>query len=68
MYAYSLAQKCALVFDVSGAPVAFKTWCGHQYWVGIICPPPLVEIGLRWLPKLGVDKSHAHRRASIIQP
>ena len=23
----------------SGAPVAFKTWCGHQYRVGIICPP-----------------------------
>ena len=20
-------------------PVAFKTWCGHQYRVGIICPP-----------------------------
>ena len=38
----------------SGAPVAFKTWCGHQYRMGIIFPPPLVEIGLRWLPKLGV--------------
>ena len=21
------------------ASVAFKTWCGHQYRVGIICPP-----------------------------
>ena len=52
---------------VTGAPVAFKTWCGNQYRVGIICPP-LVEIGLRWLPKLGVDTSprpHAHRRACI---
>ena len=47
----------------AGAPVAFKTWCGHQYREGIIC---LVEIGLRWLPKLGVDTSprpHVHRRA-----
>ena len=24
----------------TGAPVAFKTWCGHDYRVGIICPPP----------------------------
>ena len=23
----------------TGAPVAFKTWCGHKYRVGIICPP-----------------------------
>ena len=23
---------------IEGAPVAFKTWCGHQYRVGIICP------------------------------
>ena len=48
----------------SGALAAFKTWCGHQYRVGIICPP-LVEIGLRWLPKLGVDTSprpHVHMR------
>ena len=22
----------------SGAPVTFKTWCGHQYRDGIICP------------------------------
>ena len=22
----------------AGAPVAFKTWCGPQYRVGIICP------------------------------
>ena len=27
------------VIVYSGAPVAFKTWCGHQYMVGIICPP-----------------------------
>ena len=53
------AQHCVMI-------QAFKTWCGHQYGVGIICPPPLVEIGLMWLPKLGVDLSprpHAHRRA-----
>ena len=25
---------------VTGAHVDFKTWCGHQYRVGIICPPP----------------------------
>ena len=34
-------------------------WGGHNL-------PPMVEIGLRWLPKLGVDMSprpHAHRRA-----
>ena len=41
----------------SGAPMAFKTWLGHEYMVGIICPP-LVGIGLRWLPKLGVDSVH----------
>ena len=31
--------------------------------------PPLVGIGFRWLPKLGVDTSprpHAHRRACYI--
>ena len=22
----------------AGVPMAFKTWCGHQYRVGIICP------------------------------
>ena len=27
------------VHDIAGAPVAFKTWCRHQYGVGIICPP-----------------------------
>ena len=45
-------------------PVAFKTWCGHQYRVGIISPPPPVEIGLEWLRKLGVDTSpcpHTYR-------
>ena len=26
-------------FDITGAPVAFKTWRGHHYMVGIICPP-----------------------------
>ena len=34
------------ILGIAGAPVAFKTWCGHYYRVGIICPP-LVEIGLR---------------------
>ena len=34
---------------ITGAPVAFKTWCAHQYRV----------VGLRWLPKLGVENSHA---------
>ena len=29
----------AFWFTFSGAPVAFKTWCGHPYRVGIICPP-----------------------------
>ena len=24
---------------ITGASVAFKTWCGHQYRVGIISPP-----------------------------
>ena len=28
----------------TGAPVAFKTWCGHQYRVGIICPPRLRQV------------------------
>ena len=27
------------ILGIAGAPVAFKTWCGHQYCVGIICPP-----------------------------
>ena len=58
-----------LLLGSSGAPGAFKTWCGDQYRVGITFPPPLVEIGLRWLPKLGVDTSsrpHAHRRACLV--
>ena len=53
---------------ITGGPVAFKIWFGHQHRVGIICPP-LVEIGLGWLPKLGVDTSprpHAHRRVCIM--
>ena len=25
--------------ELAGAPVAFKTWWGHQYMLGIICPP-----------------------------
>ena len=57
-------MKCWTV--LTGTPVAFKTWCGHQYRVGIICLLWLRYIGLRWLPKLGVDTSsrpHAHRRA-----
>ena len=28
-----------LAAQEAGAPVAFKTWCGHQYRGGIICPP-----------------------------
>ena len=47
--------------DLSGVTAAFK------YRVGIICPP-LVEIVLRWLPKLGVDMSprpYAHRCACL---
>ena len=36
---------------------------GHHYVVGIICPP-LVGIGIRWLPKLRVDqRPHVHRGA-----
>ena len=62
---WSHQNVCKSLVEInSGAPVAFKTWCGHQYRVGIICPP-LVEIGLRWLPKLGVDTSprpHVHMR------
>ena len=49
----------------TGTPVAFKTWWGQQYMVGIICLPP-IGIGLRWQQKLGVDTSprpHAYRRA-----
>ena len=48
--------------------------CGFQNLVGTWVYgghnlPPLVGIGLRWLPKLGVDTSprpHAHRRARLI--
>ena len=50
------------MYIYAGVPVAFKTLCGHNL-------PPLVEIGLRWLPKLGVDASprpHAHRRACCL--
>ena len=64
-FKYSYMNPNASINAVSGAPVVFKSWCGHQYRVGIISPPP-VEIGLGWLPKLGVDMSprpHAHRRA-----
>ena len=31
------------IFMYSGAPVAFKTWCGHQYRVGRICLPPWLK-------------------------
>ena len=50
---------------------AFRRAYGFQNLVGTSVygghdMPPLVGIGLRWLPKLGVDTSprpHAHRRA-----
>ena len=28
-----------LFIVIAGVPVAFKTWRGHQYMVGILCPP-----------------------------
>ena len=48
-------------FALAGAPVAFKTWCGRTYRVGIICPP-----GRDRVPQLVVDTSpypHANGRA-----
>ena len=52
-----------------GMPVAFKTWWGQQYMVGIICPPT-VGIGLRWQPKLGVAEypyHYVHRPVRIVR-
>ena len=50
----------------SGTLVAFKTWWG-QHWDGIICRRmPLVEIGLRWLPKIGGDQSPCPLLAYLI--
>ena len=53
--------------------VLFRRACGFPNLVGTsvygghnLPPPPLVGIGLRWLPELGVDTSprpYAHRRA-----
>ena len=54
---YNVHNRAVGRSENSGVPVLFV---GHNL------PPPLVEIGLRWLPKLGVDMSsrpHAHRRA-----
>ena len=53
------------ILYITGAPVAFKTWWGHQYRVGIYCP--------HWLRGLkggcqNLDTSscpHAHWRACI---
>ena len=36
---YKLFIKDNFVLS-AGVPVAFKIWCGHQYRVGIIAPPP----------------------------
>ena len=63
-----LPMQVVLIRAMSGAPVAFKTWCGHQYirWAQ---SAPLVEVGLKWLPKLGVNTSprpHAHRRTWML--
>ena len=49
------------ISELTGVPVALTTIDGD-----ISIGAPLVEIGLRWLPKLGMDTSpcpHAHRRA-----
>ena len=68
----TLTKKSLFHYVVSpGAPVAFKTWWGHQYMVGIICPHPSPgwnRVLKSWRPKLGVDTSprpHAHRRARL---
>ena len=44
--------------NLPGPPRRILASQGPQYRVGIICPP-LVEIGLRWLPKLDKDQSLA---------
>ena len=60
-------KKCCCR-TIAGVPVDFKTWWGHQYMMGIISPPPLVGIGIKWLQKIGRDQfpcSHAHRCTCI---
>ena len=41
---YNFDRVCTLFYTLmalyhSGAPVAFKTCWGHEYMVGILCPP-----------------------------
>ena len=37
----------------SGPTERFKSWLGYPYMMGMICPPPLVGIKVRYLPKFG---------------
>ena len=55
IYRLIMKEKLGIYVRVSRRILASQ---GPQYRVGIICPP-LVEIGLRWLPKLGKDQSLA---------
>ena len=41
--------------SVTGVPVAFKSWWGHQYRVGIIClPPDLNRVNVAFTEMAGI--------------
>ena len=56
--------------EQSGAPMAFKTWWGHHYMVGIICTPPppgwnRVKMAAKtWCGQW--TRPHAYRRACYL--
>ena len=39
-----------ILFSTTGAPMAFRTWWGQAYIMGVISPHPPIGIGLKVLP------------------
>ena len=58
-YYDQLATRAELV--AAAFLIYWRTWWGHHYSMGIICPSWLRYVRLRWLPKVGVDKSPCSR-------
>ena len=61
-YYDQLATRAELV--AAAFLIYWRTWWGHHYSMGIICPSWLRYVRLRWLPKVGVDKSPCPPTAS----
>ena len=60
----NLIEITSNIIDIVVFGVGFK--CPRKIHLNTQCPPSLVEIGLRWLPKLGKDQSFGCRGGPAI--